>query len=151
MGNLKQFCSQIWWKKRHWVQCESTIHNLFLLFFSLAGFRYLRSLVETILIYKQFNKPGMEQPAPKQELVDFWMDFLVEATKKDVSSVRFPVSNPSKELVNCKWCSPGSKYQLYYIETKEKDHACSLTFQRLIESKKYNTFISSPGVDFRAH
>uniref|UniRef100_A0A8C4DEM0 mitogen-activated protein kinase kinase kinase n=1 Tax=Dicentrarchus labrax TaxID=13489 RepID=A0A8C4DEM0_DICLA len=52
---------------------------------------YLRSLVETILIYQQFKKPGVEQPAPKQELVDFWMDFLVEATKKDVSSVRFPV------------------------------------------------------------
>lgn len=54
--------------------------------------RYLRSLVETILIYQQFNKPGAEQPSPKQELVDFWMDFLVEATKRDVSSVRFPVS-----------------------------------------------------------
>ncbi|CAB1418273.1 unnamed protein product [Pleuronectes platessa] len=52
---------------------------------------YLRSLVETILIYQHFKKPGVEQPAPKQELVDFWMDFLVEATKKDVSSVRFPV------------------------------------------------------------
>ncbi|XP_076023216.1 mitogen-activated protein kinase kinase kinase 5 [Genypterus blacodes] len=52
---------------------------------------YLRSLVETILIYKQFKKPGADQPAPKQELMDFWMDFLVEATKKDVSSVRFPV------------------------------------------------------------
>ncbi|KAK7906812.1 hypothetical protein WMY93_015424 [Mugilogobius chulae] len=52
---------------------------------------YLRSLVETILIYQHFKKPGTEQPAPKQELVDFWMDFLVEATKKDVSSVRFPV------------------------------------------------------------
>lgn len=54
--------------------------------------RYLHSLVETILIYQQFNKPGAEQPVPKQELVDFWMDFLVEATKRDVSSVRFPVS-----------------------------------------------------------
>ncbi|KAG7460704.1 hypothetical protein MATL_G00201590 [Megalops atlanticus] len=52
---------------------------------------YLRSLVETILIYQQFKKPSGEQQAPKQELVDFWMDFLVEATKKDVSSVRFPV------------------------------------------------------------
>ncbi|XP_034435748.1 mitogen-activated protein kinase kinase kinase 5 isoform X1 [Hippoglossus hippoglossus] len=52
---------------------------------------YLRSLVETILIYQHFKKPGVEQPAPKQELMDFWMDFLVEATKKDVSSVRFPV------------------------------------------------------------
>uniref|UniRef100_A0A674C5J7 Mitogen-activated protein kinase kinase kinase 5 n=1 Tax=Salmo trutta TaxID=8032 RepID=A0A674C5J7_SALTR len=52
---------------------------------------YLSSLVETILIYQHFKKPSVEQPPPKQELVDFWMDFLVEATKKDVSSVRFPV------------------------------------------------------------
>ncbi|XP_058468910.1 mitogen-activated protein kinase kinase kinase 5 isoform X1 [Solea solea] len=52
---------------------------------------YLRSLVETILIYQHFKKPSTEQAAPKQELVDFWMDFMVEATKKDVSSVRFPV------------------------------------------------------------
>ncbi|KAI5614773.1 mitogen-activated protein kinase kinase kinase 5 [Silurus asotus] len=52
---------------------------------------YLCSLVETILIYQHFKKPSTEPPGPKQELVDFWMDFLVEATKKDVSSVRFPV------------------------------------------------------------
>ncbi|XP_035279502.1 mitogen-activated protein kinase kinase kinase 5 [Anguilla anguilla] len=52
---------------------------------------YLRSIVETILIYQHFKKPGAEPQALKQELVDFWMDFLVEATKKDVSSVRFPV------------------------------------------------------------
>ncbi|KAF7662618.1 hypothetical protein LDENG_00229040 [Lucifuga dentata] len=52
---------------------------------------YLRSIVETILIYQHFKKPSGEQPAPKQELMDFWMDFLVEATKKDISSVRFPV------------------------------------------------------------
>ncbi|KAL0967360.1 hypothetical protein UPYG_G00251250 [Umbra pygmaea] len=52
---------------------------------------YLRSLVETILIYQHFKKPSGDQPPPKQELVDFWMDFLVEATKRDVSSVRFPV------------------------------------------------------------
>ncbi|KAK7133572.1 hypothetical protein R3I94_015452 [Phoxinus phoxinus] len=52
---------------------------------------YLRSLVETILIYKHFTKPSTDPQAPKQELVDFWMDFMVEATKKDVTSVRFPV------------------------------------------------------------
>ncbi|GAA6099386.1 mitogen-activated protein kinase kinase kinase 5 isoform X1 [Tachysurus ichikawai] len=52
---------------------------------------YLCSLVETILIYQHFKKPSTDPPGPKQELVDFWMDFLVEATKKDVSSVRFPV------------------------------------------------------------
>ncbi|XP_048842519.1 mitogen-activated protein kinase kinase kinase 5 isoform X1 [Brienomyrus brachyistius] len=52
---------------------------------------YLRSLVETILIYQHFNKTPAEQQSPKQELVEFWMDFLVEATQQEVSSVRFPV------------------------------------------------------------
>lgn len=55
--------------------------------------RYLKSIVETILIYKHFVKLTAEQPVAKQELVDFWMDFLVEATKTDVTVVRFPVSN----------------------------------------------------------
>lgn len=48
--------------------------------------------METILIYKHFVKLTTEQPMAKQELVDFWMDFLVEATKTDVTVVRFPVS-----------------------------------------------------------
>ncbi|ERE84121.1 mitogen-activated protein kinase kinase kinase 5 [Cricetulus griseus] len=52
---------------------------------------YLKSIVETILIYKHFVKLTTEQPMAKQELVDFWMDFLVEATKTDVTVVRFPV------------------------------------------------------------
>ncbi|XP_068933386.1 mitogen-activated protein kinase kinase kinase 5 [Petaurus breviceps papuanus] len=52
---------------------------------------YLKSIVETILIYKHFMKPTTEPHGAKQELVDFWMDFLVEATKTDVTVVRFPV------------------------------------------------------------
>ncbi|KAL4649085.1 mitogen-activated protein kinase kinase kinase 5 isoform X1 [Arapaima gigas] len=52
---------------------------------------YLCSIVETILIYQHFRKASGEQQSPKQELVEFWMDFLVEATKQEVSSVRFPV------------------------------------------------------------
>uniref|UniRef100_A0A8B9F0Z4 mitogen-activated protein kinase kinase kinase n=1 Tax=Amazona collaria TaxID=241587 RepID=A0A8B9F0Z4_9PSIT len=52
---------------------------------------YLKSIVETILIYQHFKKLTPEQHMAKQELVDFWMDFLVEATKTDVSVVRFPV------------------------------------------------------------
>nr|XP_058163525.1 mitogen-activated protein kinase kinase kinase 5 isoform X1 [Dasypus novemcinctus] len=52
---------------------------------------YLKSIVETILIYKHFVKLTAEQPVAKQELVDFWMDFLVEATKTEVTVVRFPV------------------------------------------------------------
>uniref|UniRef100_A0A6J0SJ01 mitogen-activated protein kinase kinase kinase n=1 Tax=Pogona vitticeps TaxID=103695 RepID=A0A6J0SJ01_9SAUR len=52
---------------------------------------YLKSIVETILIYQHFKKLNPEQQIAKHELVDFWMDFLVEATKTDVSVVRFPV------------------------------------------------------------
>ncbi|KAG8123806.1 hypothetical protein E2320_019168, partial [Naja naja] len=52
---------------------------------------YLKSIVETILIYQHFNKLNPDQQVGKNELVDFWMDFLVEATKTDVSVVRFPV------------------------------------------------------------
>uniref|UniRef100_A0A8C6K7N7 mitogen-activated protein kinase kinase kinase n=1 Tax=Nothobranchius furzeri TaxID=105023 RepID=A0A8C6K7N7_NOTFU len=37
---------------------------------------YLRSLVETVLIYQHFKKPGSEPPAPKQELV-----LILEPTK----------------------------------------------------------------------
>ncbi|KAM8947334.1 mitogen-activated protein kinase kinase kinase 5 [Pelodytes ibericus] len=51
---------------------------------------YLNSVVETISIYQHFKKPSQE-PVPKQELVDFWMDFLVETTNTSVSVVRFPV------------------------------------------------------------
>lgn len=52
---------------------------------------YLKSIVETILIYQHFKKLNPEQQVAKNELVDFWMDFLVEATKSNVSVVRFPV------------------------------------------------------------
>nr|XP_033793394.1 mitogen-activated protein kinase kinase kinase 5 isoform X2 [Geotrypetes seraphini] len=52
---------------------------------------FLKSVVETILIYQHFKKPTPEQHGAKQELVDFWMDFLVESTKAEVSVVRFPV------------------------------------------------------------
>lgn len=75
------------------LACDSTrvIQASEKLFKIKAPIWYLRSLVETILIYKHFTKPTTDPQAPKQELVDFWMDFMVEATKKDVTSVRFPV------------------------------------------------------------
>lgn len=64
----------------------------FTVYICLDDHRYLKSIVETILIYQHFKKLTPEQHMAKQELVDFWMDFLVEATKTDVSVVRFPVS-----------------------------------------------------------
>ena len=77
--------------------------------------------METILIYQQFHKAGVEQPSPKQELVDFWMDFLVEATKTDVSSVRFPVSRKSAgarqtrgvKMADASVCPPGVDFRTH--------------------------------------
>ncbi|KAG8444447.1 hypothetical protein GDO86_009576 [Hymenochirus boettgeri] len=52
---------------------------------------FLNSVVETILMYQHFKKHHQEQQIAKHELVDFWMDFIVESTNSDVSVVRFPV------------------------------------------------------------
>uniref|UniRef100_A0A4W3K4P1 mitogen-activated protein kinase kinase kinase n=1 Tax=Callorhinchus milii TaxID=7868 RepID=A0A4W3K4P1_CALMI len=52
---------------------------------------YLKSVVETIRIFQRFKKQTQEQPSSMQDLMDFWMDFIVEATNEDVSLVRFPV------------------------------------------------------------
>ncbi|XP_041420450.1 mitogen-activated protein kinase kinase kinase 5 isoform X2 [Xenopus laevis] len=52
---------------------------------------FLNSVVETILIYQHFKKPNQEQEVTNHELVDFWMDFLVESTSSNVSVIRFPV------------------------------------------------------------
>lgn len=119
MGNL----SAVWWDVK-----LIFIHFIWLfLHIFLVWFRYLNSLVETILIYQHFKKPGAEPPAPKQELVDFWMDFLVEATKKDISSVRFPVSNTKTpkwrrwvwpEWIKCLWGSQSALQVLILEPTK---------------------------------
>ncbi|XP_078255865.1 mitogen-activated protein kinase kinase kinase 5 [Rhinoraja longicauda] len=52
---------------------------------------YLKSVVETIHIYQRFKKQTPEQPFENQDLMDFWMDFIVEATNEALSLVRFPV------------------------------------------------------------
>ncbi|GCB64762.1 hypothetical protein scyTo_0011797 [Scyliorhinus torazame] len=52
---------------------------------------YLKSVVQTIHIYQRFKKQTPEQPPECQERMDFWMDFIVEATNEAVSLVRFPV------------------------------------------------------------
>uniref|UniRef100_A0A6I8RF80 mitogen-activated protein kinase kinase kinase n=1 Tax=Xenopus tropicalis TaxID=8364 RepID=A0A6I8RF80_XENTR len=51
---------------------------------------FLNSVVETILIYQHFKTPNQEQHVTNHELVDFWMDFLVESTSSNVSVLRFP-------------------------------------------------------------
>ncbi|KAF5892603.1 mitogen-activated protein kinase kinase kinase 5, partial [Clarias magur] len=89
---------------------------------------YLCSLVETILIYQHFKKPSTDPPGPKQELVDFWMDFLVEATKKDVSSVRFPV------LI----LEPTKVYQPSYLSINNDVEQNTLSIWHVAPDDKYD-------------
>ncbi|MBN3305222.1 M3K5 kinase, partial [Amia calva] len=51
---------------------------------------YLGSVMETYLMFKQFYKPS-EEKSPKQEIVDFWMQLLMEACKPTVCNDRCPV------------------------------------------------------------
>ncbi|KAM9488242.1 mitogen-activated protein kinase kinase kinase 5 isoform 2-T2 [Clarias gariepinus] len=51
---------------------------------------YVGSVMETYILYKQFAKPP-EVKHPKQEIVDFWMELLVQACKPTLSTARCPV------------------------------------------------------------
>lgn len=89
---MHEFYAILTFTKPDWDTWKQMVLNLPLMCLYLLMFRYLKSIVETILIYKHFVKVTTEQPVDIQELMDFWMDFLVEATKTDVTVVRFPVS-----------------------------------------------------------
>ncbi|XP_062847445.1 mitogen-activated protein kinase kinase kinase 5 [Trichomycterus rosablanca] len=51
---------------------------------------YVGSVMETYILYKHFAKPSEVQHA-KQEIVDFWMELLVQACKPTVSTAHCPV------------------------------------------------------------
>ncbi|EQB78742.1 mitogen-activated protein kinase kinase kinase 5 [Camelus ferus] len=89
---------------------------------------YLKSIVETILIYKHFVKLTSEQPVAKQELVDFWMDFLVEATKTDVTVVRFPV------LI----LEPTKIYQPSYLSINNEVEEKTISIWHVLPDDKYD-------------
>nr|XP_015204274.1 PREDICTED: mitogen-activated protein kinase kinase kinase 6 isoform X2 [Lepisosteus oculatus] len=58
---------------------------------------FLGSVMETYLMFKQFSHPP-EEKSPSQEIVDFWMNFLLQACKPSVKTTRCPVLilEPSK-------------------------------------------------------
>lgn len=53
-------------------------------------FRYVASIMETYILYRQFAKLP-EVRSPKQETVDFWMELLLQACKPTDSTARCPV------------------------------------------------------------
>uniref|UniRef100_A0A4W4EML4 mitogen-activated protein kinase kinase kinase n=1 Tax=Electrophorus electricus TaxID=8005 RepID=A0A4W4EML4_ELEEL len=51
---------------------------------------YVGSVMETYILYKQFTRPP-EVKHPKQEMVDFWMELMVQACKPTISTAHCPV------------------------------------------------------------
>lgn len=62
-------------------------------------FRYVASIMETFILYRQFAKPP-EVRAPKQDTLDFWMELLLQACKPTNSTARCPVSNADNHNSN---------------------------------------------------
>ncbi|XP_044064371.1 mitogen-activated protein kinase kinase kinase 5 isoform X2 [Siniperca chuatsi] len=60
---------------------------------------YVASIMETYILYRQFDKPP-EVKSPKQETVEFWMELLLQTCKPSESTDRCPVLilEPSKVL-----------------------------------------------------
>lgn len=54
------------------------------------SFRYVASIMETFILFRQFAKPP-EVKSPKQEIMDFWMELLLQTYKPTVSTGRCPV------------------------------------------------------------
>ena len=54
--------------------------------------RYLKSTLGNIQMICRVRPTTDEEPGIDQQLFNFWLDFFVEATKEDVTDVRFPVS-----------------------------------------------------------
>lgn len=54
-------------------------------------FRYLKSLVQNLMLIQRFKKLTIEH-SPRQERLNFWLDIIFEATKETTNGLRFPVS-----------------------------------------------------------
>lgn len=59
----------------------------FVIFFSP---RYLRSLVQNLMLIQRFKKTITEH-SPRQERLNFWLDIIFEATNEVTNGLRFPV------------------------------------------------------------
>ncbi|XP_077865041.1 mitogen-activated protein kinase kinase kinase 15-like [Saccoglossus kowalevskii] len=62
---------------------------------------YLKSTLGNIQMIVSVQGLNEESLTPEQQLLNFWLDFFVEATKPEISDVRFPVLvlEPTKEFM----------------------------------------------------
>ncbi|TNN02170.1 hypothetical protein fugu_009657 [Takifugu bimaculatus] len=86
---------------------------------------YVASIMETFILFRQFAKLP-EVKSPKQEIMDFWMELLLQTYKPTVSTGRCPVLvlEPSKVLQPAILCvseeDENRTVQLKHITTQKK-------------------------------
>uniref|UniRef100_A0A8B9R9M8 mitogen-activated protein kinase kinase kinase n=1 Tax=Astyanax mexicanus TaxID=7994 RepID=A0A8B9R9M8_ASTMX len=86
---------------------------------------YLGSVMETYILYKQFAKPP-EVRHPKQDMVDFWMELMVQACKPTVSTARCPV------LI----LEPTKVFQPTIVSVNEEDQSRTVQLKHVNPLKK---------------
>ncbi|XP_072535872.1 mitogen-activated protein kinase kinase kinase 5 isoform X2 [Salminus brasiliensis] len=86
---------------------------------------YLGSVMETYILYKQFAKPP-EVRHPKQDMVDFWMELMVQACKPTVSTAHCPV------LI----LEPTKVFQPSIVSVNEEDQSRTVQLRHVAPLKK---------------
>ncbi|KAM4735918.1 mitogen-activated protein kinase kinase kinase 5 isoform 2-T2 [Anableps anableps] len=86
---------------------------------------YLASIMETYILYHQFAKPP-EVQSPKQNMVDFWMELLLQSCKPTVSTNRCPV------LI----LEPSKVFQPSIVSVSEEDENHTVQLKHVTPLKK---------------
>ncbi|XP_026857431.2 LOW QUALITY PROTEIN: mitogen-activated protein kinase kinase kinase 5 [Electrophorus electricus] len=86
---------------------------------------YVGSVMETYILYKQFTRPP-EVKHPKQEMVDFWMELMVQACKPTISTAHCPV------LI----LEPTKAFQPSVVSVSEEDESRTVQLRHVAPLKK---------------
>ncbi|XP_076827875.1 mitogen-activated protein kinase kinase kinase 5 isoform X2 [Brachyhypopomus gauderio] len=86
---------------------------------------YVGSVVETYILYKQFARPP-EVKHPKQEMVEFWMELMVQACKPTLSAAHCPV------LI----LEPTKAFQPSVVSVSEEDESRTVHLRHVAPTKK---------------
>ncbi|XP_032901331.1 mitogen-activated protein kinase kinase kinase 5-like [Amblyraja radiata] len=95
---------------------------------------YLASAMETYLLYKRFKTDVSEQPSARQELVDFWMEFLLSICRNKAPTDKFlvlileptKIFQPTRILVN--ESDTDKAVKMCHVSPKEKNGIYTWTF-----------------------
>ncbi|KAJ8289528.1 hypothetical protein GJAV_G00002340 [Gymnothorax javanicus] len=86
---------------------------------------FVASIMETYIIYQRFARQP-EVKKPKQEVVDFWMELMLQACKPAVSTARCPV------LI----LEPTKVFQPALVSVSEEDNSQTLQLKHVTTQKK---------------